>query len=258
MALQSLLARPGEAPLAAFERDIFVHLPRLIDRLRQALEAGPVTADDLPESLRARWVAADGNTRLEVRPRAGTVENQALLDFGRAVLAVAPNAIGAPITISEASQAVIGAFLEASLIAAMLILLLLGGQLRNLRDLVLVLTPLALAGLLTAAFAVALGIALNFANLIALPLLLGLGVASGLHLVLRHREEAGDGVRLMASSTPRAVLFSELTTVSSFGSLALSGHPGMISMGVLLTIALAMTLLSTLLLLPALLARPHR
>ncbi|MEE8276379.1 MAG: MMPL family transporter, partial [Alphaproteobacteria bacterium] len=123
-----------------------------------------------------------------------------------------------------------------------------------LSEMVLVLAPLALAGVLTAAASVALGLSFNFANVIVLPLLLGLGVASGIHLVLRRRQER-DGAAVLASSTPRAVLFSALTTVASFGSLALSGHRGMTSMGQLLTIALAFTLLATLVVLPSLMTR---
>ena len=114
------------------------------------------------------------------------------------------------------------------------------------------LAPLVLAGILTVAFAYLVGLDLNLANIIVLPLLLGLGVASGIHLVKRARAEPGRGV--LHTSTPRAVLFSALTTAGSFGSLAISGHRGTASMGMLLTIAIAMTLLCTLVVLPAMMA----
>jgi uncharacterized protein len=104
--------------------------------------------------------------------------------------------------------------------------------------------------LFTAASAVALGLRLNFANVIVVPLLLGLGVSGAIHVVMRWREEA-EPERVAATSTPRAVLFSALTTIASFGSLALSRHLGLASMGLLLTIAILWSLVCTLIVLPS-------
>jgi predicted RND superfamily exporter protein len=121
------------------------------------------------------------------------------------------------------------------------------------RDILLVLAPLGLAVLFTAASAVLLGLSLNFANVIVLPLLLGLGVSGAIHVVMRWREEA-DAEKIAITSTPRAVMFSALTTIASFGSLAVSDHPGLASMGLLLTIAILWSLVCTLVILPAVLA----
>jgi predicted RND superfamily exporter protein len=96
----------------------------------------------------------------------------------------------------------------------------------------------------------------NFANVIVLPLLFGLGVASGLHIVLRARQAGPQ--RVLLTSTPRAVLFSALTTVGSFGALALSSHKGTASMGLLLSIAIGLTIVCTLVVLPALLHEAER
>jgi uncharacterized protein len=108
--------------------------------------------------------------------------------------------------------------------------------LRSFTDVFMVLVPVALAVVLTAANAVLLGLDLNFANIIVLPLLLGLGVSGAIHVVIRWREESDTDV--VRTSTPRAIMFSELTTIASFRSLAVSSHPGLASMGALLTIAL--------------------
>src|SRR5262249_52422911 len=110
--------------------------------------------------------------------------------------------------------------------------------------------PLLLAALLTLAITVVIGIKLNYANIIALPLLLGIGVAFDIYFVMNWR--AGETGHLQ-SSTARAVLFSALTTMSAFGSLAVSHDPATAEMGELLAISLAMTLLCTLFVLPALL-----
>ncbi len=157
---------------------------------------------------------------------------------------------------TEAGSAVLQAFGEAAVTALVLIVVLLLVLLRSAWDSMMVLAPLMLAALLTVGATVALGIPFNFANVIVLPLLFGLGVASGIHMVLRARAAGAAG--LLATSTPRAVLFSALTTIGSFGALALSSHRGTASMGVLLTIAITLTMLCTLIVLPALLSRPAR
>jgi hypothetical protein len=239
------------------EARLVATLPDLLSRLRQALEAGPVTLADLPQSLRARWVNPAGQARVVGAPAEPLTDNEALAAFARAVLAVEPRATGTPIIVTEAGDAVIGAFQQASWLALGLITLLLAVVLRRLRDILLVLAPLALAVLYTAASAVILGLSLNFANVIVLPLLLGLGVSGAIHVVMRWREEAEPG-RMALTSTPRAVLFSALTTIASFGSLAVSRHLGLASMGLLLTIAILCSLVCTLVVLPSALALVDR
>jgi hypothetical protein len=215
--------------------------------------AGPVALDSLPGDLREREIAADGRTRLEVYPRENLTDREALRQFVEAVRTVAPNATGGPIIILEAGDAVVASFREAGIIAVSCIAILLFVVLRNVRDVLFVFAPLVLATLLTVAASVLLTLPFNFANVIVLPLLFGLGVANGIHMVLRGRDEAGRQ-EVFATSTPRAVVFSALTTVGSFGSIALSSHPGTASMGVLLTVAISLTLVCTLVLLPALMA----
>jgi predicted RND superfamily exporter protein len=154
----------------------------------------------------------------------------------------------------EGGNAVVSAFEQASALALVLITALLALILRNLRDIGLVLAPIVLATLLTAASAMLLGLQLNFANVIVLPLLLGLGVSGSIHVVMRQRQH-GD---IVGTSTPRAVVFSGLTTIASFGSLALSSHLGLASMGQLLSIAILWSLVCSLVVLPCMLAvRPR-
>jgi hopanoid biosynthesis associated RND transporter like protein HpnN len=252
--LEATAAAPARAEL---EARLVATLPDLLARLRQALDARPVTLSDLPQSLRARWVNPEGQARVVAAPVAPLTDNEALAAFARAVLAVEPRATGTPIIVTEAGDAVIGAFQRASWLALGLITLLLAVVLRRLRDILLVLAPLALAVLYTAASAAILGLSLNFANVIVLPLLLGLGVSGAIHVVMRWREEAEPG-RMAATSTPRAVLFSALTTIASFGSLALSRHLGLASMGLLLTVAILCSLVCTLVVLPSALALVDR
>ena len=255
--LGDLQAGAGAPARAELETRLLGTLPDLLERLRQALQAGPVALEDLPESLRARWVNPAGAARVVAAPATPLTDNAALAGFARAVLAVEPRATGTPVIVTEAGTAVVGAFKEASWLALGLITLLLALVLRRVRDILLVLAPLALAVLFTAASAVVLGLSLNFANVIVLPLLLGLGVSGAIHVVMRWREEALRQT-VAATSTPRAVLFSALTTIASFGSLALSRHLGLASMGLLLTIAIVSSLICTLVVLPSALALVDR
>jgi uncharacterized protein len=244
---------PPDAALVALETRLTGTLPGLLERLRQALDARPVEREDVPAELREQWVNERGEARILVRPAIHIVNNVVLEQFARAVLAVAPDATGTPVVVMQGAEEVVRAFGEASALSLAFITVLLAIVLRNVRDLVFVLAPLGLAVLFTAASAVLLDQQLNFANVIVLPLLLGLGVSGALHVVMRWREE-GEGGDLAATSTPRAVLFSALTTVASFGSLAISPHPGLASMGLLLTIAIFWSLVCSLLILPSILA----
>ena len=258
-ALEGLAAASAADPAlpARFEERLLHYLPVALDDLRSALGAQGLGLEDLPAELRRDWITPDGRARIEVKPQAGLAGNDQLRRFAEAVLAVEPAASGTPVVITEAGKAVVRAFYEASGLALLGILVLLAVALRRLKDAALVLAPLALAAAITTAASVAFGLPFNFANVIVLPLLLGLGVASGIHLVMRRRYE-NDQSKLLRTSTSRAVMFSALTTIASFGSLAVSGHPGMTSMGQLLTIAISSTLVCTLIVLPSLMARRPR
>ena len=149
------------------------------------------------------------------------------------------------------TKTIVDAFRDAAIYAVLAITAILAIALRRPRDVLLVLAPLILSALLTLTVAVLLPLPLNFANIIALPLLLGVGVAFNIYFVMNWRE----GRRLLlGSATARAIVFSALTTGTAFGSLALSAHPGTASMGDLLLISLACTLLASLVFVPALLA----
>ncbi len=264
-ALQALAAADPQAP-EVLERAWLDGFAPQMDRLEEALEATEVSLEDLPADLVARYLAADGRALIEVEPRDDLRDPAARAVFVDAVQAVAPNISGPPVTIVEAGRAVILAFVQASLLALAVISLLLLFVLRSLRDALMVLTPLLLAALMTVAAGVVLDMPFNFANVIVLPLLLGLGVDSGIHSVMRARElrralpAGADPAEppLQVNSTPRAILLSSVTTVASFGALGLSGHPGTASMGTLLTLAISITLFCVLLLLPALLAATER
>lgn len=254
-AYDGLDAAGRKAVLARLRHDLLATLPQHLSDLAAALQAQPVTFKDLPEDLVQRWVSGDGQYRVEIWPRAILDNNPAMTAFVDQVRAAVPAATGAPVQYLESGRAVVGAFQHAfaySLVAITLLLLVL---LRSVVDTLLVLIPLSLAGLLTVAGVVLLGLSFNFANVIALPLILGVGVDYGVFMVQRGRSAGRSN--LLQTGSARAVLFGALITVANFGNLALSHHPGTRSMGLLLTVGLAMTMLCALILLPSLLARRY-
>src|SRR5579872_2791505 len=237
------------APLLG--RNLGEGIAPLLGTLRLMFAAGNVTLETLPADIKRDWIAGDGRVLLEIVPAVDTRSNEALGRFSDEVRRIAPSATGTAVTIRESARSITRAFIIAGAAAFLAIALILWLTLRRWLDVVLVLVPLALAGLFTLATAALLGFALNFANIIALPILLGVGVAFDIYLVVRWREGKRD---LLQSSTAHAMLFSALTTATAFGSLALSSHLGTASMGKLLTLALFYTIATTFLVLPSLLA----
>jgi hopanoid biosynthesis associated RND transporter like protein HpnN len=219
--------------------------------LEEALQAQPVTLDDIPQELRRDWVAADGRAVVEIVPKGDARDNDVLRHFARTLLDIVPEASGLPIVIQQSGQTVVDAFRTAGLSALAAIAILLILILRRPLDVLLVLAPPILGGLFTMATWVIADLQINFANIIVLPLMLGIGVAEGVYYVMNWR---GGETAPLRSSMTRAVLFSTLTTGTAFGSLAMSSHPGTSGMGLLLTVSLAYTLLSSLIFLPAVFA----
>ncbi|PKU22214.1 MMPL family transporter [Telmatospirillum siberiense] len=220
-----------------------------VDSLRQMLRAAPVTFADLPAEVRREWLTGDGRARVQVVPKADLEDRAAMTHFVKIATAIAPNATGVPISIEQSGQAVIHAFEQAGLSALAAIAILLGLMLRRWLDAILVVLPLVMGALFTVIGLVWSGIAINFANIIALPLLLGIGVAFNIYYVVNWRAGVTGPLQ---SATTRAVLFSALTTGSAFGSLAVSPHLGTASMGLLLFLSLGLSVLTTFILMPAL------
>ena len=245
--------KAGPEALARARRAMVPGMRTMLSQVSDLLKAAPVTAASMPEDMRADWVAADGTARIRVFPKDTTNDPDALSAFSDQVLSVAPQATGAPISIRESGKTIVGAFTEAGILSFLVIIILLTLALRSVHDVLMTLAPLVLSGLLTLATCVVLGLRLNFANVIALPLLLGIGVAFNIYFVVawRHGQRC-----FLASSLTRAVIFSAATTATGFGTLWLSVHPGTASMGELLMISLFWVLATTLFLSPALLGAP--
>jgi hopanoid biosynthesis associated RND transporter like protein HpnN len=234
---------------------IFVDpLKVVLGQLKTSLQAEPVSLETLPPDLVNSWKTKDGLQRVEALPRGDPNDNDTLRKFAAAVLEAEPNAIGGPVSILKSGETVVTAFIHAGFWALVVISLLLWLALRRVTDVLLTLVPLLVAGAVTLEICVLIGLPLNFANIVALPLLLGVGVAFKIYYVTAWR--AGR-TNLLQSSLTRAIFFSALTTATAFGSLWLSSHPGTASMGKLLALSLVTTLAAVLLFQPALMGKPR-
>jgi hopanoid biosynthesis associated RND transporter like protein HpnN len=251
--LHRLLTAKDEVLLAT-DRDLTRFLPDQLDRLRSVLSAEPVTLGSIPPDVARDWLLPDGRARVQVLSTPEARSSRGLHRFVDQVTKIAPNAGGSAVTIQATSTTIVNAFRDAAAIAVVAITIILFLALRRVLDVGLVLAPLILSALLTMLVAVLLPLPLNFANIIALPLLLGVGVSFNIYFVMNWR--AGRRA-VLGSATARAIVFSALTTGTAFGSLALSAHPGTASMGRLLLISLACTLLASLVFIPALLSTVH-
>lgn len=256
--LETLDPAEAEETLEILERGLLGTLERQLDLISRAVAVGPITLEALPDDLVTRMISATGMVRVQIFPSEDLTESAALERFVESVRQVAPRSTGSAVAIYSASREVVKALRQAFAAAVVAIGVLLLLIWRAVGDTALVMAPMVLAGLLTSAGAVLMGVPFNFADVIVLPLLLGIGVDTSIHLVHRARHAAPGDSNLLQTSTANAVVFSAATTIASFGSLAFATHRGMASLGQLLTLGVSLTVICNLVVLPALLEARRR
>jgi hopanoid biosynthesis associated RND transporter like protein HpnN len=255
--LADALSKLADSSQATREKTqgIFVNPMKIVlGQLKNSLQAQPVSLKTLPADVVNSWKTKDGLMRVEALPRGDPNDNETLRKFAAAVLAAEPTAVGGPVSILKSGDLVVRAFIQAGICALVVISLLLWLALRRITDVLLTLVPLLVAGAVTLEICVLIKMPLNFANIVALPLLLGVGVAFKIYYVTAWRSGR---TNLLQSSLTRAIFFSAMTTATAFGSLWLSSHPGTSSMGKLLALSLVTTLAAVLLFQPALMGKPR-
>ncbi len=227
-------------------------LPQVMNELLGSFDATQVTFNDIPADIKNRWLSKEGWYRIQIFPKQDLNDLDNMVHFISEVQTLEPDATDLPVLYWESMKAVVGAFQEAITIALITIALVLFSIRRNLTDTLLIMTPLVLAGLFTMASTVLTHTPINFANIIALPLLLGFGVDNGIHMVEKLRHSAIEEQNMYQSSTARAMFYGALTTSSSFAGLAFSSHEGIASMGLIITIGIFWIMTGTFIILPVL------
>lgn len=254
------LAKSDAATRDRADHAIALPLQTALTQLRDALTPqASITIGNLPPELTALWVTKDGRALVDIAPRVKPGENpndtELLRRFSKAVLKAEPEVIGGPISILHSADVIVHAFIQAALLALVSITILLWIALRRFGDVLRTLVPLLVSAAVTLEISELIGLRLNFANIIALPLLLGVGVAFKIYYVMAWRNGQ---TKLLQSSLTQAVILSAGTTAVAFGSLWLSHHPGTSSMGKLLALALLCTLIGAVFFQPVLMGKPRR
>jgi hopanoid biosynthesis associated RND transporter like protein HpnN len=253
--LGELTASDAGVRLDALEDALLGTLPEQLRILNAALGAGTVTLENLPQALLDQMLGEERQVRVQIFPRDDLMDHESMSAFVDAVRSVDERVAGNAAEIVGSGRAVVSSLRRALILAVVLVATVVFLLWRRATETALVLIPLALATALTVAAAVLLEIPFNFADVIVLPLLLGIGIDSGIHLVHRARASGGVSINLLGTSTARAVGFSALTTIASFGTMGLASHRGLATLGQLLTLGVSMTLVCNLAVLPALITR---
>ncbi|SOE62781.1 hypothetical protein SAMN05446927_2394 [Caballeronia arationis] len=260
--LSKTLAKLAQADAATRDRAEHAMAEPLrlaLAQLRSLLQPAEITRATLPPSLADSFVTRDGQALVAISPKVpqGVDQNddRMLARFADAVQKAEPDAIGGPISIRHSAETIIKAFQQAAGLSLFAIAVLLWITLRRLGDVLRTLIPLLVSAVVTLELCVVFDMPLNFANIIALPLMLGVGVAFKIYFVMAWRSGQ---TRLLQSSLTHAVMFSAATTATAFGSLWFSHHPGTSSMGRLLALSLFCTLIGAVMFQPVLMGKPRK
>jgi hypothetical protein len=222
-------------------------------QMLQSAAAPPVTLADLPPEFTSRYVSAGGRWLLKIFAAEPIWDDAPLAAFVEELRSVDPNVTGTPVQNLEASRAIWNSYLQAGGYALLAVCLLLWSDFRTFHETLLALSPAAAALAATLGILGRLGWALNPANMLMLPLLLGLGVDGGVHVLHDYRGQSGAGYR-MTRATVRSLVLTAATSIVGFGSLMLASHRGLFSLGFVLTVGVTTSLITSLVALPAVLS----
>jgi uncharacterized protein len=250
--LDALPAATAARRLRGFEERLAADLAEDLHRLRDVARPAPITLADLPAALRERHVSPNGQWLLRVFGKGCLWDYQPLADFCDQVHAVDRDATGKPIATLEGLRSMREGFHRAGLYALLAIVAVLLLDFRRPRHVLLALAPLAVGVVMTLGILGMWGWPLNPANMIAFPLILGVGVDNGVHVLHDYLARKGErkGYRL-SHTTGQGILVAALTTILGFGTLMTSGHRGLVSLGLILTLGVGCCMLAALVLLPA-------
>jgi hypothetical protein len=237
--------------LNLFETRLLADLCEDLHKLRDVSKPAPIALSDLPASLRERYVSAGGRWLLRVFGRESLWEYKPLSDFTASVQTVDPEATGKPFTTLEGLQAMKRGFQWAGFYALLAIIAVLAIDFRSPGPVLLALGPLALGMLLALGVMGLCGFQLNPANMIALPLIVGVGVDNGVHVIHDYLNRRRGKAYALRRSTGTGILVAGLTTLLGFGTLMLSSHRGLSGLGFILSLGVAGSMLTALVFLPA-------
>lgn len=221
-----------------------------VEGLKRAARAGEPSPENLPSDVREQFFTRSGRWLGFLYPSGSVFDTAALDAYVAASRRVSESAIGFPYMLHKMSGRITTGFYRAVAAGAVVVLLVLLVDLRRARDAALAATPLAIGIVWTLGAMAWLGRSFNFANLVAVPLIIGVGIDNGVHVIHRFRLEGEAGMTLVLRHTGRAILIASLTTMIGFGSLLLASHRGLSGLGLLLVLGVGSCLVSSMVVLP--------
>jgi hopanoid biosynthesis associated RND transporter like protein HpnN len=240
-----------EQRLGAYQRALFTDIHDTFRNLRNQDNSAPLRAADLPPSLRDRFIGKTGKHLLQVYPKGNVWERGPQEQFVKELRNVDPNVTGTPVQLLEYETLLKDSYIQAAKYALLAVVLLVLIHFKSLPSLILTLLPVLIGTIWMAGFMGWRGIPFNPANIMTLPLVIGIGVTNGIHILNRFAEEQNPSI--LAKSTGKAVLVSALTTIAGFGSLIPAKHQGIASLGAVMSVGVATCMIAALTFLPAVL-----
>jgi hypothetical protein len=244
------------AKLGAFQRAFLGDVQETLSAIRDQDDSGPLTIADLPDPLRNRFVGKTGKHLVQVYPKHDVWSRIEQETFVRELRSVEPKVTGTPVQLYEYTSLLKNSYVEAAWWALGAITILVFLHFRAIGPVLLSLLPVAVGTLWMIGFMGWAGIPFNPANIMTLPLVIGIGVTNGIHILNRFAEERNPDI--LGKSTGKAVLVSGLTTIAGFGSLIVGEHQGIQSLGWIMAVGTATCMIAGLTFLPAVLTLLHR
>lgn len=243
--------RPAEK-LAQFQTRLFDDIRDTFAAIRHQDTSGPLRVQDLPDGLRKRFIGVTGKWLLQIYPKKDVWDRKNQGEFVNELRTVTRKVTGSPVEQWEYTSLLVRSYVEAAIYALIAISVLVAIHFKRPTLVIFSLLPVALGTIWTAGIMGTMNLPLNPANIMTLPLVVGIGVTNGIHLLNRFVEEGTPS--LVTKSTGKAVIVSGLTTIAGFASLALGKHQGIQSLGLVMSIGVGACMLGALTVLPALLA----
>jgi hopanoid biosynthesis associated RND transporter like protein HpnN len=240
--------------LQEFEQHMAGDLAADLHRLRDVSTPAPITLADLPPALRERYIGRSGKWLLQVFGKDCLWDFQPLEHFVKQIQTVDPEATGKPFGTIEGLIAMKKGFQWAGVYAFVAIVAILLSDFRSPKRALIAVSPLALGMVLALGIMGLFGVPLNPANMIALPLVLGVGVDNGVHVLHDFLAPKTEGRRVLSRAIGRGVLVKALTTMIGFGTLMISSQRGLQGLGFCLTLGVGCCMITALVFLPAVLA----
>jgi hopanoid biosynthesis associated RND transporter like protein HpnN len=255
--IQTLDRNFVQTRLTQFQSNLFHELNGMVGSIANQDTRAAININELPDILKNRFIGSDGRLLIQVYPKSNVWERAHQEVFLKDLRTLdpendnAPVITGTPVQLYEYTELLKLSYQEAALYALAAIMVLVWIHFRSVLTVILAMLPVFIGTLWLLGLMGLLGIPFNPANIMTLPLVIGIGVTNGIHILNRYHEEAHPSI--FAKSTGKAVLVSALTTMAGFGSLMLAHHQGIASLGYVMSIGVATCMIAGLGVLPCLL-----